>query len=145
MKLLLVAINAKYIHSSLAVKSLEDYAKSKDVNLKDYVELAEYTINNTKNYIIEEIYKKNPDVIAFSCYIWSYSYVRDIARNIKRVLPKADIWFGGPEVSYDASDILISMPEVTGVMRGEGEKTFFELAQAYVAVSYTHLTLPTKA
>lgn len=137
MKLLLVAINAKYIHSSLAVKSLEDYAKSKDVNLKDYVELAEYTINNTKNYIIEEIYKKNPDVIAFSCYIWSYSYVRDIARNIKRVLPKADIWFGGPEVSYDASDILISMPEVTGVMRGEGEKTFFELAQAYVEYGHS--------
>lgn len=137
MKLLLVAINAKYIHSSLAVRSIEDYAKTRDASLAEHLEMTEYTINNTKNYIIEEIYKKNPDVIAFSCYIWSYSYVKDIACNLKKVMPNTDIWFGGPEVSYDATEILAGRPEITGVMRGEGEESFLELAQAYINYGYT--------
>ena len=131
MKLLLVAINAKYIHSSLAVRSIEDYARNRDESLTDAVGMVEYTINHSKNYIIEDIFKKSPDVIAFSCYIWNYSYVKDIAVNISKVLPGADIWFGGPEVSYDSEEVLQAMPWLRGIMRGEGEKTFLELAQAY--------------
>ena len=72
MKILLTAINAKYIHSNLAVYSLRAYAEEYRGN----IELAEFTINHQKEYILSEIYKKKPDVLCFSCYIWNISYVR---------------------------------------------------------------------
>lgn len=127
MNTVLVAINAKYIHSNLAVYSLRAYADF----YKDEISIAEYTINQQMDEILMDLYKKKPEVLCFSCYIWNIKYVEHIIREIKKVLPKTEIWVGGPEVSYDASKVLERLPEVLGVMKGEGEATFLELMQYY--------------
>ena len=127
MNILLTAINAKYIHSNLAVYSLRAYAKP----YRDEITIAEYTINQQTNDILMDIYKKKPDMIGFSCYIWNLTYVESVIRELRKVMPSIPIWVGGPEVSYDATDVLKRLPEVTGVMFGEGEETFFELLQFY--------------
>ena len=123
MKTVLVAINAKYIHSNLAVYSLRAYAEF----CKEEVTIAEYTINQQPDEILRDLYKRQPEVLCFSCYIWNIEYVEMIIREIKKVLPKTKIWVGGPEVSYDAKKVLERLPEVSGVMMGEGEETFLEL------------------
>ena len=127
MNIILTAINAKYIHSNLAVYSLRAYARA----YKDEVSIAEYTINQQMDDILMDLYKKNPDVLCFSCYIWNLTYVEDLIREIKKIFPNLPIWVGGPEVSYDAQDVLTRLPEVTGVMFGEGEATFLELMEYY--------------
>ncbi|MBE6014675.1 MAG: DUF4080 domain-containing protein [Lachnospiraceae bacterium] len=128
MKILLVAINAKYVHSSLAVGSIAAYNKA----YSDSVEVAEYTINNTKSFITADIYKKNPDVVGVSCYIWNYSYVREIIGTLRKIMPDVPIWLGGPEVSYCSHTILEENASVTGIIRGEGEETWRELLEFYV-------------
>ncbi len=127
MNTILVAINAKYIHSNLAVYSLRAYAKQ----YREEIDIAEYTINQQTNDILMDIYKKKPDMLCFSCYIWNLTYAETVIREIGKLLPTIPIWVGGPEVSYDAKDVLERMPEVTGVMFGEGEETFLELMQYY--------------
>ena len=122
MKVVLTAINAKYIHSNLAVYSLRAFAK----DYKDQIEIAEYTINQQMDDILMDLYKKKPDVLCFSCYIWNLNYVEELIRESKKIMPGLPIWVGGPEVSYDAKDVLRRLPEVTGVMFGEGEETFLE-------------------
>ena len=129
MNILLTAINAKYIHSNLAVYSLRACAGE----YRDAVELAEYTINNQKDYILEELYKRKPDVLCFSCYIWNIDYVTDIAREYKKLCPSVPIWVGGPEVSYEVEAFLRENPYIDGVMIGEGEDTFRELCAYYHA------------
>lgn len=129
MNILLTAINAKYIHSNLAVYSLRACAGE----YRDAVELAEYTINNQKDYILEELYKRKPDVLCFSCYIWNIDYVTDIAREYKKLCPSVPIWVGGPEVSYEVAAFLRENPYIDGVMIGEGEDTFRELCAYYHA------------
>lgn len=128
MKIILTAINAKYIHSNLAVYSLKAYAKK----YTEHIFLAEYTINQQLDEILMDIYKQKPDVLCFSCYIWNISYVETLIREIHKILPHLPIWLGGPEVSYDAEEVLRRLPEVTGVVKGEGEETFLELAAYYV-------------
>lgn len=128
MKILLVAINAKYIHMNLAVHNLKAFASK----YENEIEVVEYTINHQQEYILEEIYKKKPDVIAFSCYIWNLKYVKEIVKDFHLLLPKVPIFLGGPEVSYDASILLNEMPHIKGIMYGEGEKTFLELASHYI-------------
>lgn len=127
MKVLLTAINAKYIHSNLAVYSLRAYAKP----YKEDISIAEYTINQQLDDILMDLYKKKPDILCFSCYIWNLTYVEELIREVKKIFPKLPIWVGGPEVSYDAKDVLLRLPEVTGVMLGEGEETFLELLAHY--------------
>ena len=129
MKIVLTAINAKYIHSNLAVYSLRAYAAP----YKDEIEIAEYTINQQLDDILMDIYKKKPDILCFSCYIWNLTYVEELIREVKKIFPNLPIWVGGPEVSYDAKDVLTRLPEVTGVMCGEGEETFLELLDYYHA------------
>ena len=124
MKILLVAINAKYIHSNLAVYCLKSYAAKRGIE----VELTEYTINHRRDDILMNIYQRKPDVVAFSCYIWNLEFVQDIAADLYKVLPDLEIWGGGPEVSYDAEKFLAKHPEFRGIMKGEGERTFCELA-----------------
>lgn len=128
MKIILTAINAKYIHSNLAIYSLKAYAKK----YAEHIFLAEYTINQQLDEILMDIYKQKPDVLCFSCYIWNISYVETLIREIHKILPSLPIWLGGPEVSYDAEEVLRRLPEVTGVVKGEGEETFLELASYYV-------------
>lgn len=127
MKVVLTAINAKYIHSNLAVYSLRAYAKP----YKDEIEIVEYTINQQLDDILMDLYKRKPDILCFSCYIWNLTYVEELIREIKKIFPSLPIWVGGPEVSYDAKDVLERLPEVTGVMFGEGEETFLELLRYY--------------
>ena len=127
MKILLTAINAKYIHSNLAVYSL----KASAGEYKNQVEIAEFTINNQADYILEEIYKRKPDVLMFSCYIWNLSMIEDVMREFHKLCPNVPIWLGGPEVSFEVEAFLCRHPEVTGVMMGEGEATFYELCGVY--------------
>lgn len=128
MKILLIAINAKYIHSNLAIYCLRACAGEQ----KEQVELAEYTINHQKEDILADIYKRKPDVAAFSCYIWNRDYVLSLIRDLSLLCPEVPIWVGGPEVSYDAVQFLRDYPQVTGVMAGEGERSFRALAEYYV-------------
>lgn len=134
MKILLTAINAKYIHSNLAVYSLRAYAE-KYAALGENCEigLAEYTINHSISYILEGIYKEKPDVLCFSCYIWNMAYVEELMEEFHKLRPEVPIWVGGPEVSYEVEGFLNTHPEVTGVMIGEGEKTFCRLCDYYGA------------
>ncbi len=127
MNIILTAINAKYIHSNLAVYSLRAYASA----YKNEISIAEYTINQQMDDILMDLYKKKPDVLCFSCYIWNLVYVEELIREIKKILPELPVWLGGPEVSYDAKDVLTRLPEATGVMLGEGEATFLELMEYY--------------
>lgn len=134
MKVFLAAINAKYIHSNLGIYSLKTYGEKmlKEWGLAEQAEisLAEYTINHQMEQILQDIYKRKPDVIGFSCYIWNISYVKVILADIKKVLPDVKIWAGGPEVSYHGEAFLKEEPAVDLVMMGEGEITFAHFLKA---------------
>ena len=137
MKILLTAINAKYIHSNLAVYNLRAYAAhyAKGMADSDTVEIGEYTINNQMEDILEGIYKAKPDVLMFSCYIWNIAFVEELAEEFHKLRPEVPVWVGGPEVSYETESFLREHPQITGVMIGEGEKTFCELAEYYAGKS----------
>lgn len=124
---ILTAINSKYIHSNLAVYCLRAYAKP----YIDEVEIAEYTINQQVDDILMSLYQKHPDILCFSCYIWNIEYIECVIREIHKLLPDVPIWLGGPEVSYDSREVLRRLPQVTGVMKGEGEVTFLEVLDHY--------------
>ena len=128
MKILLAACNAKYIHSNLAVYDLKAYSSDYDKE----VLLREYTVNQPKDEILKDIYGSGADVVCFSCYIWNISFVRELIRDLAKILPETAFWAGGPEVSYDAEKFLTEMPEMTGVLVGEGEKTFHDLLEYYI-------------
>ena len=128
MKILLAACNAKYIHSNLAVYNL----KSCSGEYSFRVVVKEYTINQIRDDILKDIYLEQPDVVCFSCYIWNISFVRELVPDLKKILPQVEFWAGGPEVSYDAVEFLKKNPAFFGVMVGEGEETFHELAGYYI-------------
>lgn len=128
MKILLAACNAKYIHSNLAVYNL----KSCSGEYSSRVVVKEYTINQIRDDILKDIYLEQPDVVCFSCYIWNISFVRKLVPDLKKILPQVEFWAGGPEVSYDAVEFLKKNPAFFGVMVGEGEETFHELAGYYI-------------
>ncbi len=127
-KILLIAINAKYIHSNLAVHSLKAYAQE----YQDFIEIAEYTINHRVSYLLQEIYKQKPDILCFSCYIWNLRQVQELIVDLHKLLPQVPIWVGGPEVSYEPEQFLREYPMVTGVMLGEGEASFRHLCAHYL-------------
>jgi len=126
MKILLTALNAKFIHSNLALRYLKKYCS----DISEHIELCEFTINNEKSFILKEIFEKKPDVVGFSCYIWNINMILDIAENLKKVLPECLIFLGGPEVSFESEEFLKSHSFIDLVIRGEGEKTFFDLSHA---------------
>ena len=130
MKTILTAINAKYIHSNLAVYCLRAYAREYAGERGDVI-IAEYTINQQVDDILMDLYKQQPDVLCFSCYLWNISYVEELITEISKILPGTVIWVGGPEVSYNAVEVLERMPQITGVMVGEGEETFSDLMRYY--------------
>ncbi len=129
MRIVLAAVNAKYIHSNLAVYSLRAYARE----YRGQIAIAEYTINHRTEDILADLYRRKPDVLAFSCYLWNVRCVREVAEELHKLLPDTALWAGGPEVSYEARQFLEENPCFTGVMRGEGEETFRELAGYYRA------------
>lgn len=153
MRFLLAAVNAKYIHSNPAVYSLKAYAekyggesKDKEQNpgsdryaKKEYankgsceIAVAEYTINHLPDQVLRDIYSRRPAAVGFSCYIWNLSFVLFLARELPKILPGVHIWLGGPEVSYNACEILDKEPEVYGIMAGEGEETFLRVTEQYL-------------
>ena len=127
MKLLLVAINAKYIHSNPAVYSLKAYAKK----YRGTILIKEYTINNSREEILRDIYLEHADFIGFSCYIWNIVMIRELLPELRKVQPGAFLWLGGPEVSYHSGKLLDTLQAVDGIVVGEGEQTFLELAEYY--------------
>lgn len=132
MKVLLAAVNAKYIHSNLAVYSLRAYALQRcDGICPREIEIAEYTINQPPDEILMDIYGHQPDILCLSCYLWNIISVENLVREIPKILPGIRIWLGGPEVSYNAREMLDKYPEITGIIRGEGEETFADLMDIY--------------
>lgn len=129
MKFLLAAVNAKYIHSNPAIYSLRAYAGEE---LEPYIELAEYTINNRMEEILADLYLRKPDVLALSVYIWNWKMIQELLAELPKVLPDTGLWLGGPEVSYNAPQLLKRFPQLSGIMIGEGEETFRELLTAYL-------------
>lgn len=126
MKILLVAVNAKYIHSNPALYSLKAYAGQME---NRQIEIVEYTINHRREEILADLYRQQPDMLAVSCYIWNWELVSMLLREIPKILPETEIWLGGPEVSYNPEQVLEQFPMVRGIMVGEGEETFRELAE----------------
>lgn len=128
MKILLTAINAKYIHSNLALRNFIAYTS----DCQEHLVLKEYTINHVPDRILQNIYRELPDVLCISCYIWNIAYVETLTEEFHKLLPNVPIWLGGPEVSFEAEAFLDTHPAVTGIMRGEGEDTFAALARHYI-------------
>ena len=126
-KILLVAINAKYIHSNLAVHSIRGVL---DAN-GHKTEIREYTINNQIEDILDDIYIRKPALIGFSCYIWNREFVEKLIVELGKLLPGCAIFLGGPEVSYNTDYYLDKYANVIGVMVGEGEETFLEVVRKY--------------
>ena len=127
MKLLLCALNAKYIHSNLAVYSLKAYSEAVGAAKDWEITLKEYTINHYQDDILQDVYQEKADIVVFSCYIWNMNMVYEICTDLKLASPQTEIWLGGPEVSYDSVKVLKEHPEIALVMNGEGEKTFARL------------------
>lgn len=143
MKIILAALNAKYIHSNLAVYDLEAYAKEQQKKrsatqqkgreraVQAELVVKEYTINHNLDLILQSLYQEKAKVAAFSCYIWNIQEVLMIARELYKVAPGIRIWLGGPEVSYDSQKLLAKHPYIEGIMQGEGEVTFYRLVEIW--------------
>lgn len=128
MKILLTAINAKYIHSNLALRNFVAYTP----DCREHLVLKEYTINQSPDWILQNIYREAPDVLCISCYIWNITYAETLIEEFHKLLPDVPIWLGGPEVSFESEAFLSAHPAVTGIMRGEGEDSFAALARHYI-------------
>ena len=134
MRVLLIAVNAKYIHSNPAVYSLRAYAQAALGNQPEVgIEIAEYTINQNTENILADIYRHRPDIAAFSCYIWNWNTIQELLPELPKLLPDTKLWLGGPEVSFHAEKILAQYTQLTGIMVGAGEETFTQLVRFYHA------------
>ena len=140
-EILLTAVNTKYIHSNLALNSLRQYASE----YTDCIEIAEFTINQHRDEIVQEIYRKKPDLLAFSCYIWNITLIEECARILKLLLPDCLIWLGGPEVSFESEQFLKQNPFIDGIMQGEGEGTFRNLLKQWIGKTQEEGALKTDA
>lgn len=119
MKVLLLAINAKYIHTSLALRYIKSYCKE----YESHISILETTINTNENEIIKSIYNEKPDIIGISCYIWNMSFVKQLIPTLRKILPHTTLILGGPEVSYEGEYLLETL-NIDMVMEGEGEETW---------------------
>ena len=123
-KVILAALSAKFIHSSLALRYLTKFNEN---DKKHNIKTMEFTINQRLDFIADELFRQNPDVILFSCYIWNVDLLKALCPLLKKIMPQCTIGFGGPEVSYESETFLRENPAVDLVMRGEGELVFSEL------------------
>ncbi len=135
MKFLLVAVNAKYIHSNPAIYSLRAYAEQREPALAGQTELAEYTINHDLSMILADLYRRKPDVLGFSCYLWNRKIICSLIKEMHKLYPQLPIWLGGPEVSYEPQSVMQELPMLAGIMLGEGEETYLDLMRYYAGLS----------
>lgn len=124
-KVVLSTFNAKFIHLSLSLRYLRE-----SVRENHHVKILEYTIHDPLDQVVAEIFEEAPDLIGLSCYIWNIEKIEKILPTLRKVLPKAFIILGGPEVSYDAREYMIKFPDVNAIAVGEGEELFRELVYA---------------
>ena len=136
MNIVLVAINAKFIHSCLAVYSLYAYLGEE----KKHVQIREFTVNQREELIVSELFAMRPDVLAFSCYIWNIDMVLSIAETFKKIAPEVKIVAGGPEVSYG-----FKSPDADIIVSGEGEAAFSELVRGFLSGKPLRKTYKSKA
>ncbi|MBU8904977.1 B12-binding domain-containing radical SAM protein [Desertibacillus haloalkaliphilus] len=134
MKVIATTLNAKYIHTCLALRCLKAYAEP-DLP----VEIVEYTIKDPAMNVVSDLYSKDPDVIGFSCYIWNIEETIEIVKMLKKVKPEVKIVLGGPEVSYDVKDWLERIPEADYIVVGEGEETFKQLLEELNSEEKLHM------
>lgn len=127
MKILLITLNAKFIHSSLALRYLKAYNQA---DFQD-IEIMEYSINEPISYMASEIYLKEADVIGFSSYIWNIEETIELVGIIRKVMPNVKIIFGGPEVSFDLNYWLNRVKEIDFIVYGEGELTLNKLLKSF--------------
>ncbi len=125
-KVLLCALNSKFIHSCLAVHSLKKFAVSQGYD-KEKIKIKEFTINDNIDFILHGIFSEKPDVIAFSVYIWNVEYVSRLCRILKKISPEIKIILGGPEVSFVENHPFFDNNDFDFIIRGEGEKSFYKL------------------
>jgi radical SAM superfamily enzyme YgiQ (UPF0313 family) len=137
-EILLAAVNAKYIHSNLAIRYLALF----DPNYTGQVELREYTINQLPEKIIADIFQVHPKILCFSCYIWNWKEIQTLVRWYRQIDPDVVIWLGGPEVSFHGEEILKQLPETFGIMTGEGEYAFAALERFYLGETGTLKEIP---
>jgi len=122
MKVVLTTLNAKYIHTSLALRCLKAYGE------KDFdMDIAEYTIKDPAMNIVSDLFARKPDVVGFSCYIWNIEETITVINMLRKIMPEIRIILGGPEVSYDVEYWMNRVPEVDFIVIGEGEETFHHL------------------
>ncbi|HBV86772.1 MAG TPA: B12-binding domain-containing radical SAM protein [Desulfosporosinus sp.] len=127
MRVLLVALNAKFVHTNLALRYLREGISP----VYPDVLLREFSINDHLDRIASEIYEAKADVIGFSCYIWNLKEIVALIRQLRPVCPNVRFVLGGPEVSFEAEEFLHEHPEVDALVVGEGETTFLELLQTW--------------
>ncbi|UQD51501.1 B12-binding domain-containing radical SAM protein [Bacillus methanolicus] len=126
MVVICTTLNAKYIHTNLAIRYLKAYAEP-----EYHVELAEYTIKDPAMNIVTDLFRKKPDIIGFSCYIWNIEETIKVIKIIKKINPAIKIVVGGPEVSYDVMEWMEKVPEFDFIVIGEGEETFKQLLSEF--------------
>ncbi len=124
----MVAANAKYIHSSLALRSIQKYCEK----YSGHITNLELTINHNENEALKSIYEEKPDIIAFSCYIWNMEMIENLIPILGKILPACKIILGGPEVSFDSEALFGPNPDIDIVVEGEGEQTWYELMEHYI-------------
>ena len=123
-KIVLASLSAKFIHSSLALRYLTRFA---DNGARHNLQTMEFTINQRLEFIADELFRQQPDVILFSCYIWNVEMLKQLCPLLKKIMPDCMLGFGGPEVSYESETFLWDNPTIDLVMRGEGEMVFTQL------------------
>ena len=123
MKILLAALDSKFIHANLALRYLKKYCSGFDIEIK------EFTINQKQEYILGEILDADADLVCFSCYIWNIDYINDISYVLKEAKNKAGILYGGPEVSFEVKKMMEDKPFIDYIIFGEGEETFKEFLE----------------
>ncbi|PZD94709.1 B12-binding domain-containing radical SAM protein [Paenibacillus sambharensis] len=122
MKVVLATLNAKYIHTSLALRCLKAYSE------RDFdIDIAEYTIKDPVMNIVSDLYARKPKVVGFSCYIWNIEETITVIDMLRKIMPETRIILGGPEVSYDTGFWMERLPQVDYIVVGEGEETFHHL------------------
>ena len=123
MRILLTTLNARFSHSSLALRYLRSFCQEKFYD----IQMEEYTINDQINYILGEIYLRKAELVAFSCYIWNIDKILEIGSKLKKISPATILVLGGPEVSFEVAELMRLHPYIDYIVFGEGEQTFSEL------------------